>query len=82
MRAWKKERELWEHRGWQGAERVAKSTAQIAQRRKGEQKIPPLPGLAGLVQQSCSFDRAFGLLGRQQRLSIGNRCRAQHTLLA
>jgi hypothetical protein len=64
LRAWKKERELWEHRGWQGAERVAKSTAQIAQRRKGEQKIPPLPGLAGLVQQQLDLDGS-SLTGRQ-----------------
>ena len=74
--------------GAQRVQRVAKSTAQIAQRRKArrESKNPTtaarLPGLAGLVQQSCSFDRAFGLLGRKQRLSIGNRCRPQHTLLA
>ena len=75
--------------GAQRVQRVAKSTAQMAQRRRKarrESKNPTtaarLPGLAGLVQQSCSFDRAFGLLGRQQRLSIGNRCRPQHTLLA
>jgi hypothetical protein len=75
LRAWKKE--------------MAQKSTESAESRKehstdsteeGEKaKIPPLPGL---VQHLASRHKhkqpgQLGLFGRQQRLSIGNRCRAQ-----
>jgi hypothetical protein len=74
-----------------GLERAQKSTesTESAESRKehstdsteeGEKaKIPPLPGLVQHLPSRHKHKQPgqLGLLGRQQRLSIGNRCRLQ-----